>query len=239
MDARFVSVAQELVAKEGREVLFDPKQCEASLNDYAKGEFKQERRLLIMAIETDCAKAIDTARNLQVCKQTQIRYLCEKLFINDTAAAKIVDLLALILRQDQSKSIVQPDQTPRIDKQASAIGALIAGTFGALIGMMVRPAFGMPIVCLIVAIGALIGWLIGWRNVIALLGGLVGTSFGATIGALIGVSIGALIGDIVGTEYTAIAGAVIGALTAGTFGALTGLMLGTRISDKAINKNRG
>ncbi|MDR0665730.1 MAG: RDD family protein [Helicobacteraceae bacterium] len=108
MDSGFISITQRLVSEQGKNALLDPKQCKAHLSDYAKGEFKKERHLLMVAIEAGAAKEIVNASDLATCKKIQARFLKDERFIDETAACEIVDLLAFVLRGDNSQSIATP-----------------------------------------------------------------------------------------------------------------------------------
>ncbi|MDR2033105.1 MAG: hypothetical protein LBP89_00480 [Helicobacteraceae bacterium] len=105
MEAKFVAIVERLVKEQGKDTLIDAKKCKAHLADYANNEFKKERHLLLIAIEVGAGKAIATTNELDICKKQQIRLLKEDHFIDEIAAAKAVDLLALALRGDTSKSI--------------------------------------------------------------------------------------------------------------------------------------
>ncbi|MDR2152888.1 MAG: hypothetical protein LBO72_08705, partial [Helicobacteraceae bacterium] len=104
MDAKFIAIVERLVKEQSADTLIDATKCKAHLADYAQNEFKKERHLLLIAIEAGAAQAIATANDLALCKQQQIRYLKEDRFIDESAAAEAVDLLALVLRGD-SQSI--------------------------------------------------------------------------------------------------------------------------------------
>ncbi|MDR2033104.1 MAG: hypothetical protein LBP89_00475 [Helicobacteraceae bacterium] len=104
MDARFITIVERLVREQGKDTLVDVKKCKAFLADYANNEFKKERHLLMIAVESGAGQAIASASNLAICKKQQIRLLKDDHFIDEIAAAEAVDLLALILRGDTSRS---------------------------------------------------------------------------------------------------------------------------------------
>ncbi|MDR0665618.1 MAG: hypothetical protein LBF86_08895, partial [Helicobacteraceae bacterium] len=54
------------------------------------------------------AKEIANATDLETCKKIQARLLKDERFIDETAACEIVDLLAFVLRGDNSQSIATP-----------------------------------------------------------------------------------------------------------------------------------
>jgi len=104
MNQDFITILQQLIAEQGKEALFTPARCKALLADYAKGECKKERRLLLQALEAGTVKAIDATEELELCKKQQVRNLQEELFLTEEAAADMVDTLALVLRGD-NKSV--------------------------------------------------------------------------------------------------------------------------------------
>ncbi|MDR2638718.1 MAG: RDD family protein [Helicobacteraceae bacterium] len=105
MEARFVGIVERLVREQGKDVLINSVKCKAFLSDYSQNEFKKERHLLTIAIEAGAGQAIANAGDLTICKKQQIRFLKEDRFIDETAAAEAIDLLAFVLRGDRSKSI--------------------------------------------------------------------------------------------------------------------------------------
>ncbi|MDR2865546.1 MAG: zinc-ribbon domain-containing protein [Spirochaetaceae bacterium] len=100
MDTVFIATVQKLVTEQGKEALFNTAKCKSFLADYTKGEYKKESRLLLQAIEAGVAKAIDSTRELQICKQQQTRCLHEEYFLTEEIAAELVDMLTLVLRPD-------------------------------------------------------------------------------------------------------------------------------------------
>jgi hypothetical protein len=106
MDAKFIAIVEKLVKEQGKDTLIDAKRCKAFLADYANNEFKKERHLLTIAIEAGAGQEIANASDLTICKKQQVRFLKDDRFIDETAAAEAIDLLALVLRGGKSKSIV-------------------------------------------------------------------------------------------------------------------------------------
>jgi uncharacterized RDD family membrane protein YckC len=117
MDTKFEAIVEKLVREQGKDTLIDAKKCKAHLADYANNEFKKERHLLLVAIETGAGKAIANASDLPICKKIQIRSLKDDHFIDENAAAEAIDLLAFALRGDRSKSIAS---TPSVQPQSQS-----------------------------------------------------------------------------------------------------------------------
>ncbi|MDR1911133.1 MAG: RDD family protein [Helicobacteraceae bacterium] len=110
MDAKFMSIVAKLAADHGKDTLLDAIKTKALLSDYAQQGFEKERRLLLIAIEAGAAQEIANANDLEVCKEIQTRLLNQERLIDESLAAEVVDLLALVLRGDRNKSIVTPPQ---------------------------------------------------------------------------------------------------------------------------------
>jgi hypothetical protein len=121
MNPEFVAILQKLTATYGREALLDPARAKAFIADYTGMNYKNESRLLLMALNTGVQKEIDTADNLSYIKTRQIKVLQEDHFLSEEAAANVVDTLALVLRGDTSKTTVKSKTdsgTPTQQQQA-------------------------------------------------------------------------------------------------------------------------
>ncbi|GHS88497.1 hypothetical protein FACS189487_06900 [Campylobacterota bacterium] len=117
MDAQFVAIVERLVREQGKAVMLDAAKCKFLLNDYAKNEYKKGRHLLLIAVEVGVAKEIANAADVAIAKKVQIRTLKDDHFIDEAAAAGVVDLLGLVLRGDRSVSaggrgVQTPSYTP-------------------------------------------------------------------------------------------------------------------------------
>jgi len=104
MDQGFITILQQLIAEQGKEAFLTPSKCKALLADYAKGEYKKEIHLLLLALDAGASKAIAAAEELELCKKQQARILQEERFLTAEAAADIVDTLALVLREEQKSA---------------------------------------------------------------------------------------------------------------------------------------
>jgi len=114
MEAEFVEIVRRLVSKRGKDDLFDVKLCRAALADLTKNKYKRERNLLLQAVESGAAKAIDDASgsDLQICKQRQIRKLEEDYNCKQSAAEEVVNMLALILCGDSTTTVIPQSPKP-------------------------------------------------------------------------------------------------------------------------------
>jgi TPR repeat protein len=107
MDARFVSLVERLLKERGQGDFLNLARCKSLLNDYTRNEYKKERHLLLLAIETGAAREIAKATDLAICRKIQVRTLKDDHFIDEAAAGEVIDLLALVLRGVR----VSPPQT--------------------------------------------------------------------------------------------------------------------------------
>jgi hypothetical protein len=107
MEQGFIDILKKLIDEQGKEALLNSAKCKAFLADYTKNEYKKESRLLLQALDVGVQRAIDTTKEIAICKKQQIRLLHEDYGLDEKIAADIVDTLALILRGDTSKS--EPD----------------------------------------------------------------------------------------------------------------------------------
>ena len=96
MEQDFITILKKLLGEQGKEALLNTSKCKALLADYTKNEYKKESRLLLQALDAGVQKAIDTAKDIAICKKQQIRLLHEDYGLAENVAADIVDALALV-----------------------------------------------------------------------------------------------------------------------------------------------
>jgi hypothetical protein len=100
MEPRFINILKRLVKEQSKTTLTDAKRCKALLADYTKNDYKKESKWIVQAVEAGVAKAIDGADDLAACKKAKIRDLKEEAGLDPTVAEKIVNTLALVLRDE-------------------------------------------------------------------------------------------------------------------------------------------
>jgi len=112
MEAEFVEIVRKLVSERGKTELFNAKLCRSALADLTRNKYIKERNLILLAVESGAAKAIDGVNrsDLQICKQRQIRKLEEEYNCKQSAAEEVVNILTLILCEDcgDMQTIVNP-----------------------------------------------------------------------------------------------------------------------------------
>jgi hypothetical protein len=107
MNSAFIAILQQLAAEQGKKALLNPARCKAFLADYTHGDYKKESRLLLQALEAGVPKAIESTKELEICKLQQARVLHEEHFLTAEAAADVVETLALVLRGEHGKGSSQ------------------------------------------------------------------------------------------------------------------------------------
>ncbi|GHS88485.1 hypothetical protein FACS189487_06870 [Campylobacterota bacterium] len=129
MDTQFISIVERLAQEQGTNALLNLTRCKSLLNDYAKNEYKRERHLLLIAIETGAAKEITNATDLTIAKKIQVRTLKDDRFIDETAANEVIDLLGLVLRGNQSVSASARTQKTASHTKSKPQSTSTSGTF--------------------------------------------------------------------------------------------------------------
>jgi hypothetical protein len=108
MKTEFTALVQKLAAEQGKEILFDTTKCKAFLADYTRGEYLNERRLLLQVVEAGITIGIMKADDLATYKQMAARKLQEEYFLASNVAAGVVDMLTLVLRGAREQKIICP-----------------------------------------------------------------------------------------------------------------------------------
>ena len=117
MNDKFITILQRLIKEQGKEVLLDHPKCKAFLAGYVLNDYKTEMRLFTLALESGAVNAISEAEELKTCKIHYIKALQKDYFLTVEAAEDIVNILALVLRGDMTKTVVRPqssDPEPQI-----------------------------------------------------------------------------------------------------------------------------
>jgi uncharacterized membrane protein YhaH (DUF805 family) len=97
MKAEFTKMVQQLIAEQGKEVLFDADRCKSFLLDYTKGEYPNERRLLLQVVEADIIGGIVNTDDLVTYKQMAVQKLQDEYFLASNVAGGVVDMLSELL----------------------------------------------------------------------------------------------------------------------------------------------
>ena len=129
MEAGFAAVLQKLAAEQGREVLLDAARCKVFLPDYIGNEYKKESRLLLLALDAGAQKAIDSAQDILLCRNQQIKVLQEEYSLTEERAADVVDTLVLVLRNEDLKGKGQASAQQQSSSAPEGFVRVDGGTF--------------------------------------------------------------------------------------------------------------
>jgi len=124
MDSGFIDILKKLVKEQGSAALTDAKKGRAFISDYTGNEYKKEKRLLLLAVEAGMAKAIDEANDLEACKKTYIKELDDDYALDTDVAEDIINILALILRGDKTKTISPLAERAAAEREAAEKAAV-------------------------------------------------------------------------------------------------------------------
>ncbi|GHS87951.1 hypothetical protein FACS189487_05160 [Campylobacterota bacterium] len=179
MNQKFIQLIKA-VSDHDRGALFNAPKLAALLSDRAKNEFKQEYKLLQIAVGSGAGSAIYNAENMEICKKIQIENLRTNYFMDTADAIEIVDFLAFVLRGDLNKivtkepiSITDPIPDPisyftppplmseNVSIFITIVRALKLVIFGAIFGAIPGLVFGGYLAPVLAFVGAFIGILIG------------------------------------------------------------------------------
>jgi formylglycine-generating enzyme required for sulfatase activity len=122
MEQGFIDIVTKMYQEQGAAALTDPAQFKKFFSDYVGAAYKQEAKLLRAVAEAGAGKFIAEAANLAAIKTDLVKRLDTEYFISPAAAAEAVDLLALVLRGDRSKTVVEAvAQAPMTQTPAAAV----------------------------------------------------------------------------------------------------------------------
>jgi tetratricopeptide (TPR) repeat protein len=93
MDNKFIQIVQEIINKYGLKICDSTTLFNSLLADYAHGEYKRERRLLIWILETDCHHSISKEIDCNEWKANWIEKLYVDEFIDKQFASEMLDVI--------------------------------------------------------------------------------------------------------------------------------------------------
>jgi hypothetical protein len=103
MDKEFSSFIHSFVKQYKKGVFDDMSKCKSLLLDHAKGEYKNEIRLLMQSLELGCYATIMNSNDLNITRMSLIKQLQEENYISENIAISLIDLLLLELRDFKEK----------------------------------------------------------------------------------------------------------------------------------------
>ena len=98
MDKEFASFVYGFIKQYKKDVFKDMSKCKSLLLDHAKGEYKNEIRLLLQALDIGCYESIINSNDLNITRMSLIKQLQEEYYISENIATSLIDMLSLELR---------------------------------------------------------------------------------------------------------------------------------------------
>jgi len=105
MNEQFNIFIHNFVKLYNTDIFSNISKCKSLLLDHAKGEYKNEIRLLLQALELGFYTAILNSNDLNFTRMTLIKQLQDEYFINEDISSILIDLLLLELRKFKTNNI--------------------------------------------------------------------------------------------------------------------------------------
>jgi hypothetical protein len=110
LSIEFKNFINRFIDKHGIDILNDTVLCKALLKDSARGEFPDEIRLFMLAIDTGLPLAVRNAADIELTAKRLMKNLWQQYFLDRSAAFEIVALLFHRLRKTR---LTLRESTPR------------------------------------------------------------------------------------------------------------------------------
>ncbi|MDR0526096.1 MAG: formylglycine-generating enzyme family protein [Spirochaetaceae bacterium] len=101
MEKNFQDLIQQILREQGEAILEHPVQCRGLMSDYAKGRYKREIRLFLLALESGGYQAIQGSKNLAADMPRFCRVLAEAQAIPLAEAEEALGMLAEIFHSPE------------------------------------------------------------------------------------------------------------------------------------------
>jgi tetratricopeptide (TPR) repeat protein len=107
MEQGFIDILKQVAKEQGKETFLDLKKCRATVSDYTKADYRNERGMLLRAVEEGVSNALFSVEiaDIDNCMKAQQHVLCEEQFMDNAIAWNIVFILAYVLRDITIKEI--------------------------------------------------------------------------------------------------------------------------------------
>ena len=112
MEQGFIECIQKMVEDYGKETLLETRRAKSMLSDLTKNQFPKETNLLKHLLDVDCANIINRADNIAETKTALVKRLDDEHYISPKGSAEMLDLLALVLRGDTGKTVIEQPPMP-------------------------------------------------------------------------------------------------------------------------------
>jgi len=110
MDKEFTSFVHGFVKQYKKDIFKDVSKCKSLLLDHAKGEYKNEIRLLLQSLELGCYATIMNSNDLNITRMSLIKQLQDEYYISENIAISLIDMLLMVLRNYKAEQIKLTNQ---------------------------------------------------------------------------------------------------------------------------------
>jgi len=119
IDIQFSKFLHGFIKSYNSDILENTKKCKSLLLDQAKGEYKNEIRLLLQALEMGCYTTITNSNDLNITRMSLIKQLQEVYYISDNISTSLIDLLLFELRnyKKEQKEQLRPSTKEKPKKK--------------------------------------------------------------------------------------------------------------------------
>jgi hypothetical protein len=111
IDKQFASFIHSFIKQYKTDIFNEMPKCKSLLLDLAKGEYKNEIRLLIQALDMGCYTTITNSSDLNITRMLLIKQLQEEYFISENIATSMIDMLLIELKNYKVEQIIQVTKT--------------------------------------------------------------------------------------------------------------------------------
>jgi TPR repeat protein len=107
MEQGFIDILKKVVTQHGKEYFKELKKCKAIVSDYTGSDYRNERGLLLRAVEAGVSNALLVAEkdDIDRCMKAMQRKLQEEEFMDTSIAWSVVIMLANVLRDVVVKEV--------------------------------------------------------------------------------------------------------------------------------------
>jgi hypothetical protein len=111
MNKQFASFIHNFIKQYKTDIFNDMSKCKSLLLDHAKGEYKNEIRLLLQALDMGCYTTIMNSNDLNMTRISLIKQLQDEYYISESIAISLIDMLLIELKNYKVEQIKQVTKT--------------------------------------------------------------------------------------------------------------------------------
>jgi len=107
IDIQFRNFLHNFIKLYDSDILENTKKCKSLLLDHAKGEYKNEIRLLLQALDLGCYSTIMNSNDLNMTRMSLIKQLQDEYYISESIAISLIDILLIELKNYKVEQIIR------------------------------------------------------------------------------------------------------------------------------------